>query len=81
MPHYCFLSVTQKIRQHFLAICKAAFPIIDSYVTIDMWQPYEDVTRTYLPNAIVAIHPFHVVKHLTQDFSQLRIDLMKRLSG
>ena len=43
-----------------------------------MWQPYKDVTRTYLPNAIVAVDPFHVVKHLTQDFSQLRIDLMNQ---
>lgn len=48
------------------------------YVTIDMWQPYKDVAKTYLPNAIVSIDPFHVVKHLVSDFEKLRISLMKQ---
>ena len=47
-------------------------------VTIDMWQPYKDVVKTYLPNAIVAVDPFHVVKHLVYDFEKLRISLMKQ---
>ena len=48
------------------------------YVTIDMWQPYKDVVKTYLPNAIVAVDPFHVVRHLVYDFEKLRISLMKQ---
>ena len=48
------------------------------YVTIDMWQPYKAVVKTYLPNAIVAVDPFHVVKHLVHDFEKLRISLMKQ---
>lgn len=48
------------------------------YVTIDMWEPYKDVANTYFPNAIVAVDPFHVVKHLTCDFEQLRLDLMRQ---
>lgn len=48
------------------------------YVTIDMWEPYKDVTSIYLPNAIVAVDPFHVIMHLTQNFSRLRIDLMNQ---
>ncbi len=43
------------------------------YVTIDMWRPYKDVVETYLPNAIIAVDPFHVVKHLTDDFTKIRI--------
>ena len=46
------------------------------YVTIDMWRPYKDVSITYFPNAIIAVDPFHVVKHLVKGFEELRIKLM-----
>ena len=46
------------------------------YVTIDMWEPYKDIARIYFPNCVVAVDPFHVIKHLTQGFERLRIDLM-----
>lgn len=46
------------------------------YVTIDMWEPYRDVANTYFPNCIVAVDPFHVIKHLQYAFERLRIDLM-----
>ena len=46
------------------------------YVTIDMWEPYKDVARTYFPNCVIAVDSFHVIKHLTQGFERLRIDLM-----
>ena len=46
------------------------------FVTIDMWRPYKDVATTYFPNAIIAVDPFHVVKHLVKGFDELRIKLM-----
>lgn len=48
------------------------------YVTIDMYQPYKDVVKTYLPNAILAVDPFHVITHLTDAFKALRIRLMNQ---
>lgn len=39
-------------------------------------EPYKDVAKTYFPNCLVAVDPFHVIKHLTHDFERLRIDLM-----
>jgi transposase len=48
------------------------------YVTIDMWQPYKKVANTYFPNCIVAVGPFHVVKHLQSNFERLRVDIMNR---
>lgn len=48
------------------------------YVTIDMWETYRDVARTFLPNTIIAIDPFHVIQHLCRDFENLRISLMKQ---
>ena len=48
------------------------------FVTIDMWEPYKDVAKTYFPNAMIAVDPFHVVQHLYNDFERLRISLMKQ---
>lgn len=48
------------------------------FVTIDMWEPYKDVVTTYLPEAIIAVDPFHVIKHLTDNFDRLRLDLMNQ---
>ena len=52
------------------------------YVTIDMWEPYRDVSIKYFPNCEVTVDPFHVVKHLSEGFTRLRVDLMnKSLKG
>ena len=48
------------------------------YVTIDMWQPYKEMALKWLPNALIAADPFHVVKHLQDDFSDIRIRIMNR---
>lgn len=48
------------------------------YVTIDMWRPYKDVVTKYLKNAKIAVDPFHVIKHLSDGFSELRISIMKQ---
>ena len=48
------------------------------FVTIDMWEPYRDVSLKYFPNCEVAADPFHVVKHLTEGFTRIRVDLMNR---
>lgn len=48
------------------------------YVTIDMWEPYLDVAKRNFKNAIVAIDPFHVVKHLTDAFDDMRINIMNQ---
>lgn len=49
------------------------------YVTIDMWEPYKDIANIYLPNAIVAVDPFHVVKHLTDSFNRIRLDIQNQV--
>lgn len=48
------------------------------HVTMDMWQPYKDVVLKYLPNAVIAVDPFHVISHLTDDFTRLRINIMNQ---
>lgn len=46
------------------------------YVTIDMWLPYKNVTLKWLPNAVIAVDPFHVIEHLCDDFTKIRIKVM-----
>lgn len=41
-----------------------------------MWQPYKDITHLYLKNAIIAVDPFHVVKHLLDCFRRVRLNIM-----
>lgn len=48
------------------------------YVTIDFWEPYKDVALKYLPNARICGDPFHVVKHLGEGFSRIRVDIMNQ---
>lgn len=47
------------------------------YVTIDMWKPYKEMALKWLPNMTVAIDPFHVIEHLSFDFTKIRIRVMK----
>ena len=46
------------------------------YVTIDMWEPYKDIAVVYLKNALIAVDPFHVVKHLMDCFRRIRLNIM-----
>ena len=48
------------------------------YVTIDMWEPYRDVCKKYLRHCEIAVDPFHVIKHLTECFTRMRVGIMKQ---
>lgn len=42
------------------------------YVSIDLWEPYKDIAKTYFPKAKICADSFHVLEHLTKDFTALR---------
>lgn len=46
------------------------------YVTIDMWKPYKETALKWLPNAVIAVDPFHVIEHLSNCFTRIRIRIM-----
>lgn len=48
------------------------------YVSIDMWKPYKDISRTYFKNAIICIDPFHVISTITKELQNIRIRIMNR---
>ena len=41
-----------------------------------MWQPYKDIALKYFKNAAIAVVPFYVVKHLTESFSRIRLNIL-----
>lgn len=43
------------------------------YVSIDLWESYRDIARAYFPKAIICADSFHVLEHLTKDFSKIRV--------
>jgi len=48
------------------------------YVTIDLWEPYKDVAHKYFKNCRVAADPFHVIEHLTNGFTRIRVNIMNQ---
>lgn len=68
--------------KHHLSNYFEAIPLEErkrvKFVTIDMWLPYKQVCERFLPNCEIAVDPFHVIEHLSNDFSRLRIDIMNQ---
>lgn len=42
------------------------------YISIDMYENFRDVAKTYFPKAKICADSFHVIKHLTDDFRKIR---------
>ncbi len=78
----CLVELLPNRSKHTLSRHLESIPLSERknvrYVTIDMWEPYRDVSVKYFPNCEVAADPFHVVKHLSDGFTKIRIDLMNR---
>lgn len=51
------------------------------FVCIDMYRPYKDIVKLYFKKATLCVDSFHVVKHINDDLSKLRIRIMKRYSS
>lgn len=67
---------SKRTLSRYLEIIPLSERKIVKFVTIDMWEPYKDISLKYFPNCEIAVDPFHVVKHLSDGFSRIRIDLM-----
>lgn len=46
------------------------------YIIMDMYRPYKDIAKWYLPNAKVVIDPFHYVRYSVDAIDSLRIETM-----
>ncbi len=43
------------------------------FITTDMWKPYKEVAQRYFKSVKVGCDPFHVIKHLSDAFTKIRI--------
>lgn len=43
------------------------------YISMDLYEIFRDVARTYFPQAVICADSFHVLKHLTEAFKNVRI--------
>lgn len=50
-------------------------------VTIDMWGPYREVAEALLPNAIIIVDRFHVVKRVEEALRDVRTRVRKGAKG
>lgn len=46
-------------------------------VAIDMWRPYRDLIRTFLPNAAIVVDKFHIVRMANQALDRVRNDVRR----
>ena len=65
------------LDNYFYGFCKEEKDNV-KYVTIDMWESYRDLAYKHFKNCIVAVDPFHVVKHVCKDFDDVRIRIMNQ---
>ncbi|MCF0112009.1 MAG: transposase, partial [Erysipelotrichaceae bacterium] len=47
------------------------------YISIDMYEPYREIAKTYFPHAIVCADAFHVIEHLNDRFRVVRLRIKK----
>lgn len=64
-----------ELNRYFDKISKAEKATV-RFVTIDMWEPYKDVALRQFPNCVIAVDPFHVVKHRMDAFTRIRLNIM-----
>ncbi|MDR7318936.1 ISL3 family transposase [Brevibacillus nitrificans] len=50
------------------------------YVAMDMWQPYRDAVKATLPNAVIVVDKFHVVRMANQAMETIRKNLRSGLT-
>ena len=48
------------------------------YIIIDMWDSYRDLAEIYFPNAKIAVDSFHVIKHLNEAMTSVRLRIMRK---
>ena len=48
------------------------------YITMDMYDTYLRIAKTYFNNAIIAVDSFHVLQNLIRAFDKVRIRIMRK---
>ena len=48
------------------------------YITIDMWETYRDVSKTFFKNALIAVDSFHVMENINRAMNKVRCSIMAK---
>ena len=49
-----------------------------SYIVIDMWETYKTLSKSLFKNARIAVDSFHVIKHLNDAITKVRLKIMRK---
>ena len=66
------------IRNHFLRYSRQVRNRV-KVITMDMFSPYYDLARQLFPCAKIVLDRFHIVQHLSQAMSRVRVQIMNQL--
>ncbi|WP_148881456.1 ISL3 family transposase [Streptococcus sp. Marseille-P7376] len=66
------------IRNHFLRYSRQVRNGV-KVITMDMFSPYYDLARQLFPCAKIVLDHFHIVQHLSQAMSRVRVQIMNQL--
>lgn len=47
-------------------------------IIIDMWDSYKELAHRYFKNSIVSVDSFHVIKHLNDAITKIRLNVMRK---
>lgn len=50
------------------------------YISMDLYDNYRDIAKTYLPNALICADRFHVMKIINNALNRIRCDVMNKYS-
>jgi len=49
-----------------------------SHIVIDMWDTYLDLSKIYFKQALIAVDSFHVIQHLNNAMTNIRLKIMRK---
>lgn len=49
-------------------------------IIIDMWDSYKEIAHRYFKNSIVVVDSFHVIKHLNDAITKIRLNVMRKFN-
>lgn len=55
--------------------------LVVKFTIIDVYKPYEDLSKRFFRNTKIAVDSFHVIKHLNDVITKIRIKIMNKYNN
>lgn len=68
----------EDLKRYFDTIPKEELALVN-YVSTDMYDTYIDISKKYLPNALICIDSFHVIENIFRAFIGVRVKIMNKV--